>query len=396
VQDLVTGQVPSGQTHPGTNAYAISLSPDGVYLAASHATSASVLEQISLIRVNPDATLTFEAAAQTPDSPLDVEWVTDSLLVATRTRTSGTNEIILYRVDRGPIRLTEVDREPAGSFASRLAIGPNNLVFVNDSPLSGGGQLRVFRLDPDSRTLTALSPAFTSTTYALGMGLTPDGTRVYVAGGASTPYRIGALALDPVTGALTDIAGAPFPSLGQSPKECVASPDGTLLFVGHGTDSTIRSHAINPDGSLSEIAVAYDVGTQSSLGDIASMRTPTADGTLDLLFFTDKETFDGTPRGVFSAEMNPGGSISLLTTRLDTGAITPNDIAAWPGTSTPACDPDYNQDGNADQDDVAYLINVIAGGGNPTGRDPDFNRDGNVDQEDSIALVGAVAGGPCP
>jgi hypothetical protein len=62
----------------------------------------------------------------------------------------------------------------------------------------------------------------------------------------------------------------------------------------------------------------------------------------------------------------------------------------------PACDPDYNQDGNADQDDVAYLVNVIAGGANPTGRDPDFNQDGNVDQEDYIALVNVVAGGPCP
>jgi hypothetical protein len=62
----------------------------------------------------------------------------------------------------------------------------------------------------------------------------------------------------------------------------------------------------------------------------------------------------------------------------------------------PACDPDYNQDGNADQDDVAYLVNVIAGGPNPSGRDPDFNADGNVDQDDYIALVNVIAGGSCP
>jgi hypothetical protein len=66
------------------------------------------------------------------------------------------------------------------------------------------------------------------------------------------------------------------------------------------------------------------------------------------------------------------------------------------GTVGAPCDPDYNNDGNIDQDDVAYLVNVIAGGGNPTGRDPDFNGDGNVDQEDYIALVDVVAGGPCP
>jgi hypothetical protein len=60
------------------------------------------------------------------------------------------------------------------------------------------------------------------------------------------------------------------------------------------------------------------------------------------------------------------------------------------------CDPDLNQDGNVDQDDVSYLINVVGGGGNPTGIDPDFNQDGNVDQDDVSALINVVAGGPCP
>jgi hypothetical protein len=66
------------------------------------------------------------------------------------------------------------------------------------------------------------------------------------------------------------------------------------------------------------------------------------------------------------------------------------------GTPAPACDPDYNLDGNADQDDVAYLVNVIAGAPNPAGTDPDFNRDGNADQDDVMALVNVIAGGSCP
>ena len=60
------------------------------------------------------------------------------------------------------------------------------------------------------------------------------------------------------------------------------------------------------------------------------------------------------------------------------------------------CDPDLNQDGNVDQDDVTYLINVIGGGANPAGIDPDFNQDGNVDQDDVTALINAVGGGGCP
>jgi hypothetical protein len=62
----------------------------------------------------------------------------------------------------------------------------------------------------------------------------------------------------------------------------------------------------------------------------------------------------------------------------------------------PSCDPDVNQDGNVDQDDVAYLINVVGGGPNPTGIDPDFNHDGNADQDDIAALINVVAGGNCP
>ncbi|MCC6952394.1 MAG: hypothetical protein IT433_13240 [Phycisphaerales bacterium] len=60
------------------------------------------------------------------------------------------------------------------------------------------------------------------------------------------------------------------------------------------------------------------------------------------------------------------------------------------------CDPDFNQDGNADQDDVAYLTYVVAGGYNPTGRDPDFTGDGNADQDDIQALVNTIGGGGCP
>lgn len=60
------------------------------------------------------------------------------------------------------------------------------------------------------------------------------------------------------------------------------------------------------------------------------------------------------------------------------------------------CDPDYNQDGNVDVDDVAYITNVIAGGDNPFNRDPDFNQDGNADQEDVQAVINTIGGGGCP
>lgn len=60
------------------------------------------------------------------------------------------------------------------------------------------------------------------------------------------------------------------------------------------------------------------------------------------------------------------------------------------------CNLDFNADGNVDQGDIDYLINIVAGGDNPESRDPDFNHDGNADQSDIDALINAIAGGSCP
>ncbi|MFA6045936.1 MAG: hypothetical protein WC718_13220 [Phycisphaerales bacterium] len=62
----------------------------------------------------------------------------------------------------------------------------------------------------------------------------------------------------------------------------------------------------------------------------------------------------------------------------------------------PGCEPDLNADGNVDEGDIAYLINIVAGGENPAAADPDFNQDGNADEGDIDALIGVVAGEPCP
>lgn len=63
----------------------------------------------------------------------------------------------------------------------------------------------------------------------------------------------------------------------------------------------------------------------------------------------------------------------------------------------PNCDPDYNQDSVADQDDIACLIAIISGGNTcESPLDPDFNHTGTADQDDIAALMNTIAGGPCP
>ncbi|MDX2130644.1 MAG: hypothetical protein SFY69_01170 [Planctomycetota bacterium] len=74
-----------------------------------------------------------------------------------------------------------------------------------------------------------------------------------------------------------------------------------------------------------------------------------------------------------------------------TGTLTINCVP-----TPPPCDPDFNQDGNADQDDIACLSQVVAGDTDCSSMDPDFNQDGNVDQDDIDALSQVVGGSPCP
>ena len=92
----------------------------------------------------------------------------------------------------------------------------------------------------------------------------------------------------------------------------------------------------------------------------------------------------------FRVEDAPTGTSSIVE-----GAIDDLRIYGYVCQNTPACNPDLNADGNVDQDDVAYLVGVVAGGPNPLGADPDFNRDGNADQDDIALLVNVVAGAPC-
>lgn len=73
---------------------------------------------------------------------------------------------------------------------------------------------------------------------------------------------------------------------------------------------------------------------------------------------------------------------------IDTVVITPAGGAE--------CNPDLNDDGNSDQDDVACLVAAIAGNPGCTDEDLDFNEDGNADQDDIASLINVVAGGPCP
>jgi 6-phosphogluconolactonase (cycloisomerase 2 family) len=309
---------------PGTNAYSISITPNGRFLAISHATSFSTSERISIVEVNADGTLTWYANVETYDSPLAIQWVTDTLFAVTRTQTSGTNNVILYRWDPVARTTTRTHFANTTGFMSTLAItSDRRFIACNESPLNGSPSARVYEIVNERVEFRSSTP--TGTGYAIGFGFSSDDRHLYVSGGSLTPYAVAAFALGS-DGSLTPCDASPYPSIGSSPKQAVSSPDGSFIYVGHGTDASIVAMQRDPlTGALSNPILAYDVGSQSSLGDIAAMRVYDK----DLLFFTDKGTFDGTPRGLFSAEINADGSLDVRSERIDTLGVGPNDIALW-------------------------------------------------------------------
>lgn len=166
-------------------------------------------------------------------------------------------------------------------------------------------------------------------------------------------------------------------------------------------------------GGGSPVETTFASGGVEPQGWVVSAGTyrPTAAGPTEALIVR-QHPFGGTN---CSAQSAPGGTpvatVSQHLTAIDAtlpvnvmiiaprnivqDAVTIN-LPTGPYCGTRQCIIDFNDDGNADQDDVIYLLNVIAGGENPSGAEPDFNRDGNLDQDDVLALIDVIGGGNCP
>jgi 6-phosphogluconolactonase (cycloisomerase 2 family) len=337
----------SGSGHPGNNAYAITLDPSGTFLAVTHATAASTFERIDILRVNADATLTPLGAFETPDSPLAAAWVSPTLLAVTLTNLGAPNKVIMYRFDPAGPSLTEIDREDSGGFTGYLAVHPSGqYLYAQDSPLgSGAYALVAFRIEADG-TLTNIGTALSSPDYALGPAVTPDGRRLYGGGGAiDGNNKIVGFDIAP-EGTLTNMPGSPWISPGSSPspKQTVPTPDGALLFVGHGTSSEVRSFAIDPSsGALTDTGHAFDVGIQGDLGGIAVLG--------DWVLFTRKFSTSG-PTGLFSFTVHPDGSFTPNGSVVPSQGVSPQYIAAWDPPAA-AC---Y---ANCDQSTQAPVLNVL-------------------------------------
>lgn len=378
VDKHIIAQRPNTQSpNPGTNAYGISIRPDGRYLITSHATESTTLEQLTVVEVLPDASLAPVNTFTTPDSPLDVVWVTNDLVAVTRTRLSAQNEVILYEIDPEAGVFIERDRENTGTFTGYLAAHPSGrFLYAGDSNTRA---IYVFSVGKSS--LTPIQTVFTPGVYPLGLGVSNDGARLFAAGGISSGgdkvlgYDIAA------DGTLTDVAGSPFISPGASPAYVAFSDDASILFVGHGTDATVRSFTLDTFGVPTYSGFTFDVGLQGSIGDIAVLGG-------HLLITDDTSAIDGIT-GLYSFDILDTGEFTANGPAISSNATAPTEIAVWQPPSV--CPSDIDGDLQVALGDLTILLAAFGACSGDGGylAAADLDSDGCISLGDLTVLLAA-------
>lgn len=346
-----------GNYFTNNNPQAIAVSPDGRFLAVGHGTASSTTEDLIVYKINYDASLTMWAVILTPDSPLDIEWVRNDVIVACETDSSGPNFVHAYRlVENNPIptRLTLIDTEPAGQFTDYLQRHPSgNYLYASASPLTAGGnRIRTYGVNPDG-TLTFIEDEFSSS-YVLDLAITHDGSKLYSAGGIGSlaggnSHLVHGFNTEGEFG-IAPMNGTPFFSPNNSPAHVTVTGDDKFLLVGHGSDGDVRSFMISPeDGFLTDTGNVISIGGQGDIGAMKAMDR--------FLYVTRRYSSTGNPQGLLVYHINNNGSFVNVGGLIDTHGTASDAVAVWrPPVNSRG---DVNNDGQVNLLDVTALIAVL-------------------------------------
>ncbi len=302
---------------PGCNTFAIDITPNGRFLATSHAAGDGP-EEVNVYEIATDGTLSVAETLTLAQAGLDIAWISDDLLAVPITDLSNGSELRLYAWTDS--LLTLLDTASAGDFLTSVAVHPNGQwIYANDS---FANTVRVFQTDGSS---LALVQTLSIPVFGVALEITPDGRFLYAAGGISAGgHAFAGYAIDPADGTLSALPGSPFNSPGSSPKGFAVSPDSAVLFVSHGSDATIWSFLLDADGIPTATFNTFDVGLQGTLQGM---------GTLEGLLFAcdDSTALDGLA-GVYAFSVDAGGGfLPLPGSPTPTQGISPNDVAVWGG-----------------------------------------------------------------
>lgn len=304
----------------GDGPQAISLSPDGRFIAVAHGTVSTTTEELRILEVNPDGTLTPRLTTLVPDSPLDTLWVNNTKLAVTKTGSPAHVRMLDWNAAANS--LVSVGTFSTGAFNSSLAT-TGQFLYANDTT---NDNITAFRVNADG-SLTGIEVQSTAPYFPVNIAAAPGGQFLYAAGGISGDgnrvmgFRINA------DGSLEPTTPPDFTSPGESPKNFAFSEDGLYAFVGHGTDATIQSFRVDTaTGALTSTGFAYDVGLQGTLGETAVLG--------DFLFATDNSSAIDGRTGVLSFRIGSDGSLTEIGLFPSEGGR-PDYLAVWPGIPEP-------------------------------------------------------------
>jgi 6-phosphogluconolactonase (cycloisomerase 2 family) len=217
----------------------------------------------------------------TGTSPYTITGSPDKRHVYVVNRTS--NDIWAYAVDAVSGALTPTPGSPiaTGTDPQALAFDPSGAyLYVANN---GSDDLSAFSVNASTGELTPLSPA----TYATGTGpsavsVDDSGKFVFVANNGGS-NNISVFAISGGTGALTEVAGSPFPADGN-PRSLAISPTyGTYLYSANvdGANSSISGFSVNLStggltkltGSPFPLEVSNYIGIYKEYGDYLFVTT---------------------------------------------------------------------------------------------------------------------------
>jgi len=165
----------------------------------------------------------------------------------------GSNQIVAYREDPNSGVLTQLTGSPitAGSAVQSIAMHPSGkfLYAANSGDGPPTGDVSLFTISTTG-AIAEVTPRTNVGSSPTILAMDSAGAFLYV--GNSGSGSISAFSIDSGTGALTEVAGSPFP-IGMTPINMKVSPSGSTLYVtGGGFPCIIEAFNLN-QGVLSVV-----------------------------------------------------------------------------------------------------------------------------------------------
>jgi 6-phosphogluconolactonase len=168
----------------------------------------------------------------------------------------GANQIAVFREDPNSGVLTAISGSPftAGSGAHGLALHPSKKFLYAAN--SGESDISLFTVSSGG-VLTEVTPRTPAGTLPILLALDSAGSFLYVANAGSN--NISVFSIDSGTGALTAVSGSPFP-IGAQPLNMALSSSGAVLYVSC-AGGFVQAFSVNAGVFLPLNGSPYQAGT---------------------------------------------------------------------------------------------------------------------------------------